>query len=285
MGYINPDALVSTGELAGLLGTVRLVDATHMLPTMEGSGRDAYDDRHIPGAVFFDIDAISDDGTDLPHMLPGPKKFSSMVGGLGLGDGDRIVVYDCHGGFLAAARVWWMFRAFGHDDVALLDGGLPKWMKEERPLDGEIPDPPRRQFTARPNPDLLRGLGQMLENLDSGRELVVDARNAPRFRGLAPEPRPAGKLGHIPGSVNMPISDLMDPGDGFIMRPAAELTRVFEELDPKRPVVASCGSGVTAAVIAFSAHLLGLNDIAVYDGSWAEWGNRDDTPVETGESP
>jgi thiosulfate/3-mercaptopyruvate sulfurtransferase len=144
---------------------------------------------------------------------------------------------------------------------------------------------PRRQFTARPNPDLLRGLGQMLENLDSGRELVVDARNAPRFRGLVPEPRPAGKLGHIPCSVNMPISDLMDPGDGFIMRPATELTRAFEELDPKRPVVASCGSGVTAAVIAFSAHLLGLNDIAVYDGSWAEWGNRDDTPVETGESP
>lgn len=285
MDYVNPDALVSTDWLAGRLGDVRVVDATYMLPNMAGRGRDAYEDRHIPGAVFFDIDAIRDDGTELPHMMPGPQKFSSMVGGLGIGDGDRVVVYDSHGGYLAAARVWWMFRAFGHRHVALLDGGLPKWMKEKRPLDDKIPSPPARSFTARPNPDLVRGVGQMLENLDTKREQVVDARSAPRFAGREPEPRPAGKRGHIPGSVNLPFTDLLDPDAGFVMRPAGDLARALERFDPERPVVASCGSGVTAAVLALGFYLMGRQDIAVYDGSWAEWGNRDDTPVEKGEGP
>lgn len=285
MDYVNPDALVSTDWLAGRLGDVRVVDATYMLPNMAGRGRDAYEDGHIPGAVFFDIDAIRDDGTELPHMMPGPQKFSSMVGGLGIGDGDSVVVYDSHGGYLAAARVWWMFRAFGHRHVALLDGGLPKWMKEKRPLGDEIPDPPARSFSARPNPDLVRGVGQMLENLDTKREQVVDARSAPRFKGLEPEPRPAGKRGHIPGSVNLPFTDLLDPDADFVMRPAPELARIFERFDPERPIVASCGSGVTAAVLALGFYLMGRQDIAVYDGSWAEWGNRDDTPVEKGEGP
>ena len=285
MDYVNPDALVSTEGLAGLLGAVRVVDATYMLPNMAGRGRDSYEDRHIPGAVFFDIDAICDDGTELPHMLPGAEKFSHLVGALGLGDKDRIVVYDSHGGYLAAARVWWMFRAFGHEGVALLDGGLPKWMREGRPLDDEIPEPAPRLFTARPTPSPVRDAGQLLENLGSGRELVVDVRSTPRFKGLEPEPRPAGKRGHIPGSVNLPFTDLLDSGNDFVMRPAPELARAFERFDPERPIVASCGSGVTTAVLALGFYLMGRHDIAVYDGSWAEWGNRDDTPVETGEGP
>ena len=276
-------SLVSSAWLAKHLDApdIRVVDATWYLP---GSGRDAraeYAERHIPGAVFFDIDDIADTTNPLPHMLPGPKKFSSCVGDLGLGDGDRIVVYDA-GGWLAAPRVWWTFRAFGHDAVAVLDGGLKKWLAEGRPADDRPMTPRARDFTARVNGRLVRDLEQMLANLTSNREQVFDARAAGRFGATAPEPRAGLRGGHIPGSLNLPYSDLIDPESGTFLAPAA-LRSAFTAVgtDLSGPIVATCGSGVTAAVLALGLYLVGSHDVALYDGSWSEWGGHDDTPIET----
>ncbi len=282
--YANPDALVSTEWLAQHLQApdVRVVDATTFLPTDPRNGGAEYEKAHIPGAVYFNIDDIADTGSSLPHMLPAPEKFSSKVRKLGLGDGSRIVVYDANGGFLAACRVWWMFRVFGHEDVALLDGGLPKWVAEERPVDDLPPTPRERHFTARTNNTLLRSFNQIMANLDSKRDQVIDARSPGRFNGQEPEPRPSKKTGHIPGSINLPIGRVMNPNQCFAMRPADAIADAIAEagIDPAKPVAATCGSGVTAAVLAFGFYLLGYEDVAVYDGSWAEWGDHDDAPVE-----
>ena len=285
MDYANPDALVSTEWLAKHLNTpdVRVVDASWQLPGSEQNALEEFENLHIPGAVYFDVDDIADTDVDLPHMLPSPEIFSSKARKLGLGDGLKIVVYDGSGGYLAAARVWWMFRVFGHDDVAVLNGGLPKWQEENRPLESGPARPKERHFTARMDNTLTRDLGQVTANLESRREQVVDARNRSRFTGAKPEPRPAKRQGHIPGSVNLPIGALMDPADGFTLRPADDIAAAFERagVDRSKPVIATCGSGITAAVVALALYLLGHKDIPVYDGSWAEWGNRDDTPVET----
>ena len=281
--FVNPEALVSTAWLAERLSApdIRVVDASWYLPQQKRDPRAEYRAAHIPGAVFFDIDEIADTGDPLPHMLPSPEKFASRVRKLGLGDGSRIVVYDGSGVNSSAPRAWWMFRVFGHRDVAVLDGGLRKWQAEGRPVEDLPPMPRERHFTARLDRTLVRDAEQMRANLASGREQVVDARARGRFLAQEPEPRPGLRSGHIPGSRNLPYQDLLKP-DGTFLAPAAMRARVTQAgIDMSRPVVTSCGSGITACVIALSLHLLGHREVAVYDGSWAEWGSRTDTPVET----
>ena len=285
MDYANPDALVSTEWLQAHLGApdVRVVDASWYLPSQNRDARHEYDDEHIPGAVFFDIEEIADTASPLPNTLPPPEKFASRVRKLGLGNGNRIVIYDGTGFASAAARVWWMFRYFGHRDVSVLDGGLPKWLREQRPVEDLPPMPRDRHFIPHVNSMLLRGLADMKSNLDSRRDLVLDARGASRFKGVDPEPRPTRRQGHIPGSVNVPFADLIDDRTRC-MRPAEELAARFAQagVQPGRWVAATCGSGVTACVLALGLHLIGHDECAVYDGSWSEWGDLDDLPVEAG---
>lgn len=282
MPYAHPESLVSTAWLADHLQSpdIRVVDATYYLPMQGKNARAEYDERHIPGAVFFDIDEIADSSVDLPHMLPSPEKFAARVRKLGLGDGNRIIVYDGQG-MMSAARVWWEFRVFGHSDVAILDGGLPKWLAEGRPVEDTPPMPRERHFTARLNHSLVRDISQIRGNLESHSEQVLDARSAGRFNGTEPEIWPGRRAGHIPGSFNLPFTDLLDPKDKTFL-PAEQLEARFRKsgIDLARPVVTTCGSGITACVLAFGLHLIGHRDVAVYDGSWAEWGRPGDTPVE-----
>ncbi len=283
MSYANPDALVASAWLADHLTApdVRVVDASWYLPAQGRDPLAEYREAHIPGAVYFDIDDIADTDSALPHMLPAPEKFASRVRRLGLGDGHRIVVYDGDGLF-SAARVWWMFRVFGHDDVAILDGGLPKWRAERRRTESTLPIHKERHFTAKRNAAMVRDLKQMRANLDSGREQVLDARSAARFRAEEPEPRQGLRGGHIPGSLCLPHAALVDPDDKTML-PADNLRDAFAAagIDLGKPVVTTCGSGVTAAVPLLGLHLLGHRELALYDGSWSEWGGRDDTPIET----
>jgi thiosulfate/3-mercaptopyruvate sulfurtransferase len=281
-GYANPTSLVSTAWLAERLASpdIRVVDATYYLPVQGKNARAEYEARHIPGAVFFDIDEIADSSVPLPHMLPSPEKFSARMRKLGLGDGNKIVIYDAHG-MMSAARVWWTFRVFGHRDVAVLDGGLPKWIAEGRPVEDLPPVPRERHLTARFNNLMVRDKEQVRANIASRREQLVDARSAARFQGAEPEPWPGRRSGHVPGSFNLPYTDLLDPATKTFL-PADRIRARFESagVDLKKPIVCSCGSGITACVLAFTLHLIGDENVAVYDGSWSEWGLPGDTPVE-----
>jgi thiosulfate/3-mercaptopyruvate sulfurtransferase len=275
--------LVETDWLAQRLDApdIAILDATFHLP---GSGRDAareFGEAHIPGAQFFDIEEISDPASSLPHMLPAPEKFSSRVRKMGIGDGMRVVVYD-KTNVAGAARAWWMFRVMGFRDVAVLNGGFGKWQAEGRPVkSGEPRRRTERHFTARLNSGLVRDLDDVMRLLKTGAMQIVDARAAGRFAGTDPEPRAVPRLGHIPGSKNVPFAGLLNQ-DGT-MRSPAELKAIFAAsgIDSAKPVVASCGSGVTACVIALALATIGNETAAVYDGSWAEWSEAD-TPVETG---
>jgi thiosulfate/3-mercaptopyruvate sulfurtransferase len=273
--------LVSTEWLADNLGEVLVFDCTKYLPTEPRDARAEFAAGHIPSAGFFDIDAIADTDTDLPHMVPAPGRFARMVGELGIANSARVVFYDQKGLF-SAARGWWMMGLFGHDRSGVLDGGLPKWISEGRTL--EAGQPPR----AKPaifRPDFrasrLRGIGDMLGNLTSKQELVLDARAAGRFNGTVAEPRAGMRGGHIPGAVNLPISEVMT-ADQTLLPPDQLRARLAAlGVDGSRPVVTSCGSGITATVLTLAMARAGLPTGAVYDGSWTEWGSRTDTPVET----
>jgi len=284
MPYARPEALVSTDWLAAHLSDphVRVVDGSFKLPGITPTAREDYDRVHIPGAVFFDIDDICEPRTSLPHMIPSADLFAQKIGALGIGDDDRVVVYDS-AGLSSAGRAWWMLRLFGHHDVAVLDGGLPKWRAEARPLDAAAPSPPQRRFTAHFDPSLVRDKRALIETLATRREQVVDARAAGRFDGTAPEPRAGTRSGHIPGSRNVPYELLTDPGTRQL-KSADELARLFRDagVTLDRQVVTSCGSGVTACALAFALHLIGHPGVAVYDGSWSEWGLPGETPIETG---
>ena len=283
MSHRSP-ALVSTEWLASRLGRADLaiIDASWAWPQEKRDLEQEFRTRHIPGAVRFDIDAISDHASGLPHMLPSPADFAAAVGALGIGTDSMVVAYDT-AGLMSAARPWWMFRAFGHDKVAVLDGGLPKWLAEGRPVATGAAAPERRQFTARLHPELVRDAPAMLANVTSGREQLLDARSAGRFAGTEPEPRAGLRGGHVPGSLNLPFTDLLDPQSRTVRPNEAIAQRLREQgVDLARPIVTSCGSGITACVLALGLHLLGREDVAVYDGSWTEWALTPELPVETG---
>lgn len=278
---MNP--LVSTEWLARELGAPDLVvfDATKYLPNEPKDGRAEFRSAHIPDARYFDIDEVADPDTDLPHMVPTPGRFAKLLGGMGVGNTTRIVFYD-QKGLASAARGWWLMRLFGHDHAAVLDGGLPKWMKEGRPTaTGDVPAAQVATFRPDFRATRLRGVGDLLANVGTGRELVLDARAAGRFTGATPEPRAGMRSGHIPGSANVPYTDLLHEDGTF--RTAAELRDRFAAagVDGSRPLITSCGSGVTACILTLGLLLAGLPEAAVYDGSWTEWGGRADTPVET----
>jgi thiosulfate/3-mercaptopyruvate sulfurtransferase len=272
----------STSELAAELDDPNLgvIDGSWHLPNTGRFGPVEFRLAHIPGAVFFDIDAIADTDSRLPHMLPRAEVLAKNMTALGLGDGMRFVIYDVMGLF-AAARVWWTLRAYGVEEVRILEGGLAKWIAEGRPLQSGEAHPKPRDFTPRLNPHFVASLEDVRAALRNGSVQVVDARPADRFRGEAPEPRPGLKRGHIPGSLNLPFGEVLEHGR---LKAGDTLKSVFAEhkVDLSRPIITTCGSGVSAAILALAAEEAGGEVEGLYDGSWSEWGGRDDCPVATG---
>ncbi|WP_108836640.1 3-mercaptopyruvate sulfurtransferase [Tateyamaria sp. Alg231-49] len=281
----DPRTLVSTDWLAAHLKDpdLRILDASWYLPGVERDPRAEYDAAHIPGARFFDIDEISDARSDLPHMAPPAEKFMSRMRAMGVGDGHQIVVYD-GAGIQSAPRVWWLFRLMGHRDVAVLDGGLPKWQAEGRAVEDMPPVVKDRHLTVRFQNYLVRDVTQVSQAAKLGSTQIVDARAAGRFRGDAPEPREGLRAGHVPGSRNVPFTGLLNSDK--TMKTPDETRAVFEAagVDVTKPVITTCGSGITAAILSLALERLGNNSWSLYDGSWAEWGMFPTVPVATGDA-
>jgi thiosulfate/3-mercaptopyruvate sulfurtransferase len=279
----DPRTLVSTDWLARHLRDpdLRVLDASWYLPAQNRDAKAEYAAAHIPGARFFDIDEISDQRSDLPHMAPPSEKFISRMRAMGVGDGHQVVVYD-GAGIFSAARVWWTFRLMGKLDVAVLDGGLPKWQAEGREIEDMPPIIRDRHMTVSRQNQLVKDVTQVAHAAKLGEAEILDARSAARFRGEAPEPRAGLRSGHIPGSKNIPFAEVLNP-DGTMKEPAA-LKAVFQAagVDLTKPAITSCGSGVTAAILSLALERIGHRNHALYDGSWSEWGMYDDLRVATG---
>ncbi len=258
---------------------IRIIDATWHLPTSTQNAKESFQKSHIPGAVFFDIDEIADLENALPHMMPSDEKMASRIRAMGITNTNHIIIYD-NSDFCTGARAWFMFKNFGHDKVSILDGGYQKWQKENKPIETEIKGFPDSHFKAKLNQDRIRHIDQITQNIQSKEEQVVDARASGRFRGTAPEPRPNSKAGHIPGSFNVPFNELLNADKTY--KSVSETIEIFEKagIDLSKPIITSCGSGVTACVLLFALERIGHHQNALYDGSWSEWGTDPDTEIE-----
>jgi len=272
--------LVSTDWLANNLTHVRVVDASWYMPDDKRDTAAEFQAAHIPGAVFFDIDGIADHRTNLPHMLPPPGQFSAAMRELGIGDGETVVVYDGMGIF-SAPRAWWMLKAMGHDDVHVLDGGLPKWKKEGRTLESGAAKPQAKFFTAIPRRGLVRDFQDVKAALSETQ--IVDARSNSRFTGAEAEPRTGLKSGHMPGAVNLPWRALLTPDNTLKDDHALQALFAEKGIDLRAPIITSCGSGISAAILMLAMEKLGAQHLSLYDGSWAEWGGRADAPIAVGD--
>ena len=284
MRYSRPEALLNAASLAKIIDNsdVSIIDGSFYLPQANRDVRKDFQEAHIPGSIFFDINEVADVSTSLPHMLPDPEIFAEKVGKLGISNQDHVVCYDTNNGAMAAMRVFWTFKVFGHEKLSVLEGGLNSWRQQGYEVSNkQTPIAPTNYISRTANQALVRSIEQVIENLGTNAEQFVDVRSSGKFLATEPEPRPDLRSGHIPGSLNLPFQKIFDPKNGGRILTAEKLIHLISNagIDPSKPIIASCGSGVTAAVLYFSLYLLGYDTAAIYDGSWTEWASRDDTPI------